>query len=293
MPEATGAGPVSARGWLAMAEARLAPLLGREEARRDARLLLGHAAGLGAAALLASEREPLAPEARQAADAFLDRRAAREPTAQILGRWPFYGRAFEVSSDVLTPRPDTETLADAALAAPFTRLADLGTGSGILAVTLLAERPAATGLATDLSRAALDVAGRNARAHAVADRIDLAQGDWWQAVPEDARFDLIVSNPPYVSAADYGTLAPEITRFEPRAALTPGGDGLGAYRAILSGARGHLVPGGRLLVEIGADQGAAVSGLFSGSGLEDVAVLPDLSGHDRVVLARRATDCQR
>ncbi|MFW5641340.1 MAG: peptide chain release factor N(5)-glutamine methyltransferase [Roseicyclus sp.] len=289
MPEPGG----RVRDWLAMAEARLAPLIGREEARRDARLLLGQASGLTQAALLAADREPLSPEARARADAFLERRAACEPTAQILGAWPFWGRSFAVSSAVLTPRPDTETLVEAALGAPFTRVLDLGTGSGILAVTLLAERPGATGLATDLSQAARDVAAGNASAHGVAERLELRRGDWWQAVPEEARFDLIVSNPPYVSEADYEGLAPEIIRFEPRAALTPGGDGLAACRAILARAARHLAPGGRLALEIGADQGAAVAGLFSAAGLEDVAVLPDLNGHDRVVLGRLATDRER
>jgi release factor glutamine methyltransferase len=285
------------RDWLAGAEARLAPLIGREEARRDARRLLAEATGFTAAALLAADRDPVPPEAHAIADAWLDRRAAREPLAQILGTWDFWGRSFAVTRDVLTPRPDTETLVEVALAEPFARLADLGTGSGILAVTLLAERSEATGLATDLSAAALGVAERNARAHGVAERLDLAQGDWWQAVPAPARFDLIVSNPPYVTEADYAALAPEITRFEPREALTPGGDGLAAYRAILAGLPRHLAPGGRLAVEIGADQGAAVAGLFSDAGLEDVSVTPDVNGRDRVVLgqlgARQAAKRQR
>jgi release factor glutamine methyltransferase len=286
-------GPVSARDWLVLAEARLAPLIGREEARRDARLLLMRASGLTAAGLLAAERDTLPPDAQSLADAFLARRAAREPTAQILGAWPFFGRSFAVTRDVLTPRPDTETLIEAALSEPFSRLADLGTCSGILAVTLLAERPGATGLATDISQAALDVAAQNATAHGVSGRLTLSQGDWWDAVPEPARFDLIVSNPPYVTEGAYATLAPEITGFEPRGALTPGGDGLSAYRAILARACDHLAPGGRLIVEIGADQAAPVSGLFSAAGLEDLHVLPDLSGHDRVVLGRLSADRQR
>jgi release factor glutamine methyltransferase len=286
-------GPVRVRDWLAAAEARLAPLIGREEAGRDARLLLAEASGLSAAGLLAAEREPLAPGVQTRADAFLERRAAREPTAQILGAWPFWDRSFAVTRDVLTPRPDTETLVEAALSEPFARLADLGTGSGILAVTLLAERPGATGLATDISQAALDVAARNAAAHGVAGRLTLSRGDWWEAVPEPARFDLIVSNPPYVTAGAYATLAPEITGFEPPGALTPGGDGLAAYRKILARACDHLAPGGRLIVEIGADQAAAVSGLFSAAGLEDLRILPDLAGHDRVVLSHQSAGGQR
>lgn len=275
------------RDWLGRAEARLAPLIGAEEARRDVRLLLRHATGRSAAALLADAPVPLAETERNRADAMLERRVRREPTAQILGHWPFHGRDFEVGPAVLTPRPDTETLVDLALSAPFASLLDLGTGSGALAVTLLAERPDAHGVATDISAAALEIAGRNARRHRVEGRLDLRQGDWWQAVPEGRAFDLIVSNPPYVSAAEYAGLAPEITRFEPQRALTPGGDGLGAYRAILEGARPHLAPGGRLIVEIGAGQGAAVRALFLSAGLDAVRVDPDLTGKDRVVRGRR------
>lgn len=283
---ADGPGPVSIRDWLRGAETRLAPLIGAEEARRDARILLSAATGRDAAALVVAARDPLPPEARGAADALLDRRAAREPTAQILGQWPFWGRSFAVSRDVLTPRPDTETLVEAALSAPFTRLVDLGTGTGILAVTLLAERGEATGLATDVSAPALEIARRNAATHGVAARLEFARASWWQAVPEAARFDLVVSNPPYVTEAAYATLAPEITRFEPRAALTPGGDGRDAYRAILAGLD-RLAPGGRLIVEIGADQGAEVAALMAASGLGGVRVLRDLAGRDRVVEGRR------
>jgi release factor glutamine methyltransferase len=272
--------------WLRAATARLAPLIGAEEARRDARLLLAEATGWSAARLAASGPDPLPSEARQRADLFLDRRAAREPAAQILGRRSFYGRDFRVTADVLTPRPDTETLVEAALAEPFARLLDLGTGSGVLAVTLLAEARGATGLATDVSDAALRVARDNAARHGVFPRLGFAAGDWWGAVPGDARFDLIVSNPPYVTEAEHAGLAPEITRHEPRIALTPGGDGLGAYRAILNGLARHLSPGGRLVVEIGAAQGQAVRELFVASGLEDVRIDTDLGGRPRVVRGR-------
>jgi release factor glutamine methyltransferase len=221
------------------------------------------------------------------AAAYLDRRVAREPTAQILGRWPFYGRDFAVTPEVLTPRPDTETLVEAALAEPFRRLLDLGTGSGILAVTLCAESRGASGLATDISEAALAVARVNAARHGMAERIEFRPGDWWVAVPEGAEFDLVVSNPPYVTEAEYTVLATEITRHEPRMALTPGGDGLDAYRAILSGLDGHLAPGGRLAVEIGAGQREAVRDLFEAAGLEDLRVDTDLGGRPRVVRGRR------
>ncbi|MDG4648475.1 peptide chain release factor N(5)-glutamine methyltransferase [Roseibacterium sp. SDUM158017] len=278
---------VATDAWLRAAVARLGPLIGADEARRDARLLLRAATGWSAARLAAAGPDPLPEAALAAADAMLERRAAREPTAQILGYWAFHGREFVVSSAVLTPRPDTESLVEAALCDPFERLLDLGTGSGALAVTLLAERAGATGLATDISADALDVARENAARHGVSDRLSFARGDWWGGVPEGARFDLIVSNPPYVTEAEYAALAPEITRFEPPGALSPGGDGLGAYHAILAGAPAHLEPGGRLAVEIGRDQGAAVSALFRAAGLEDVRIRPDLTGRQRVVLGRR------
>ena len=171
-----------------------------------------------------------------------------------------------------------------ALAQPFSRLVDLGTGSGAIAVTLLAERAEAHGLASDISQAALDMAARNALRHGVAGRLDLQCADWWAGIA--GRFDLIVSNPPYVSAADYAGLAPEITQWEPRGALTPGGDGLSAYRQILGGMAPFLALGGRCLVEIGAEQGRDVAGLFTAAGLVDVAVHPDLNGKDRVVSGR-------
>lgn len=282
-------GPTVA-AWLREATARLAPLVGPEEARRDLRLLLADATGWSAARLAASGPDPLPAEALARADSHLARRMAREPVSQILGRWHFFGRDFHVTRDVLTPRPDTEALVARALAEPFLRVADLGTGSGILAVTLLAERPEATGLATDISQAALAIARENADRHGVADRLETARGDWWAAVPEGARFDLIVSNPPYIAEAELATLAPEVAGHEPRLALTPGGDGLSAYAAILAGAMRHLAPGGRLAVEIGAGQGAAVSALFSAAGLEAVGIDPDLTGRERVVHGRRGAD---
>lgn len=266
--------------WLFAARVRLVPVAG-PEAAREARLILGHVTGWSAARVSTAGHDALAPEVLAAAEACLDRRCAREPLAQILGAWPFYGRRFRVTRDTLVPRPDTETLVDLALAAPFARLLDLGTGTGAIAMTLLAERPEATGLATDISGAALEVAAANAAACGVADRIEMRRSDWWQAVK--GRFDLVVSNPPYVSESEYAALAPEITLWEPRAALTPGGDGLSAYRAILAGLGDHLVPGGRCLAEVGAGQGEAVSALFRGAGLDAVAVHPDIAGRARVV----------
>ena len=274
---------MTAGAWLAMARARLSAFAG-PQAAREARLILSAVTGWSAARVAVAQEEALTPDAVDAAEAMLARRVAREPLAQILGEWPFYGRSFVVTRDTLTPRPDTETLVDLALAEPFLRLVDLGTGTGAIAVTLLAERMQATGVATDLSPGALSVAARNAARHGVEGRLELRQADWWQGI--EGRFDLIVSNPPYVTEAEYAGLAPEITEWEPRAALTPGGDGLSAYRAILSGLRAHLEPGGRVLVEIGEGQGAEVAALFQGAGLDGVAVHSDINGKARVVSGR-------
>ncbi|NKX44854.1 peptide chain release factor N(5)-glutamine methyltransferase [Roseibacterium sp. KMU-115] len=266
---------------MAAARAALAPVIGAEAAAREARLMLGHATGWSPAQVAVAGGEALEAGAAARADALLARRMRREPLAQILGDWGFFGRRFAVTRDTLTPRPDTETLVELALAAPFRRVIDLGTGTGAIAVTLLAERPAATGVATDLSVATLAVAEGNAARHGVAGRLSFLNADWWDGV--EGVFDLVVSNPPYVTEAEYAGLAPEITGWEPRGALTPGGDGLAAYRAIAAGLGAHLAPGGRCLVEIGAGQGEAVAALFAAAGLDAVAVHPDINGKPRVV----------
>ena len=271
-------------GWLSEAQVRLAPVIGGPDALREARLLLMAATGWAAARLGVAGGEALPEPARGQADAMLARRLMREPLAQILGSWAFFGREFRVTQATLVPRPDTETLVELALDAPFSRMIDLGTGSGAIGVTLLAERPEARGLACDISGAALAVAAQNAARHGVSGRLALLESDWWAGV--EGLFDLVVSNPPYVSEAEYAELAPEITRWEPRAALTPGGDGLSAYRAILGGVGAHLARGGRCLVEIGGTQGAAVAALFRQAGLEDVAVHADINDKARVVSGR-------
>lgn len=266
--------------WLSHARACLEPVAGAQAAR-EARLILGHVTGWSATRVALETGATLTPEVLAAAEAALERRLAREPLAQILGTWAFYGRSFRVTRDTLVPRPDTETLIELALARPFERLIDLGTGTGAIAVTLLAERDGATGVASDISAAALAVARENAAAHGVAGSLQLIGADWWDGI--DGVFDLVVSNPPYVTEAEYAALAPELAEWEPRAALTPGGDGLSAYRAILRGLGRHLGPGGRCLVEIGAGQGAAVAALFEAAGLDAVAVHPDINGKPRVV----------
>jgi release factor glutamine methyltransferase len=262
--------------------AMLAEFMPPPDADREARLIMCHALGYSAAQLLARLSDHWPPgDGPGRLIATLTARMARQPLAQIIGEWAFYGRDFHVTRDTLTPRPDTETLIDHALGAPFTRVLDLGTGSGAIAVTLLAENMQATGVATDISVAALSVALRNATRHGVAARLALQTADWCDGIT--GHFDLIVSNPPYVTAAAYATLPPEITDWEPREALTPGSDGLQAYRAIVAAAPACLTPGGRLLVEIGHDQGDAVARLFRDAGLDAVAIHPDINGTDRVV----------
>ena len=213
-----------------------------------------------------------------------DQRMKRRPVSQITGRRAFWRHEFQVSSDVLDPRPETETLIELALSEPFSRLLDLGTGSGCIAISLLADRPNAVGTATDIDARALEVARGNARRLGVADRLDFGVSDWVSGVV--GRYDLIVSNPPYIAETELAGLSPEVRDWEPRGALTDGADGLSAYRALAAGARDHLTVGGRLLMEIGPTQATAVSGLLHAAGFEDVAVHPDLDGRDRVVSAR-------
>ncbi|MCX7646610.1 MAG: peptide chain release factor N(5)-glutamine methyltransferase [Rhodobacteraceae bacterium] len=267
------------------AAARLAAA-GIEGAARDARWLLAHALGLDPAAVAARLGEPLAPEAAAAFEAAVAARAARQPVSQITGRREFWGRTFRVTPDVLDPRPETETLVALALSEPFATVLDLGTGSGCLLVTLLAERPDATGLGTDVSAAALAVARANAAAQGLARRARFVLADWFEGV--SGRFDLIVSNPPYIAAAEIAGLAPEVRDWEPHGALTDGGDGLSAYRAIAAGAAQRLGPGGRLIVETGAGQADRVAGIFRQAGLARVAVHPDMDGRPRAVSARAA-----
>ena len=254
-------------------------------AERDARRLLAHAWGVSSDLLAGRLADAVPAPVLAILNADVAARARRVPVSHLTGRRAFWERTFRVTPEVLDPRPETETLVEAALAAPFDRVLDLGTGSGCILISLLAERPAATGVGTDISPAAVLVAGENAVAHGVADRIVLPLSDWYEDI--GGRFDLIVSNPPYIAASEMADLAPEVRDHEPRLALTDGADGLTAYRAIAAGSMDHLTPGGRLLVEIGPAQGAAVSRLFRAAGLEEIRVRPDLDGRDRLVSARR------
>ncbi len=256
---------------------------GIEGAARDARVLLAHAAGLARDRLTLHLPDDLSAEAQARLQGYITRRVAHEPVAKIIGYRGFWGRDFRVTADVLDPRPETETLIAAALEGPEPKLfLDLGTGSGVLAVTLLCEWPDAMAVATDISQPALDIADENARRHAVSDRLTLLRSDWFERVA--GQFDLIVSNPPYIAADEMAGLSEEVRAYDPHLALSDQGDGLSAYRAILAEVCGHLTVGGRMMVEIGWQQGQAVSELFQRAGFQDVRCLADLEGRDRVVL---------
>jgi release factor glutamine methyltransferase len=262
----------------------------------DARLLLCHASGMSVEAYAAHPQRPLAPDARALCGRLIQRRLDGEPVSRILGVREFYGRSFRVDGSTLDPRPDTETLVEAALAfagredrrGRSLRVLDLGTGTGCILITLLAELPAVMGVGTDASLPALEVARTNAERLGVAERARFLAGDWLAAIA--GRFDLIVANPPYVASAEIDGLAREVADHDPRIALDGGPDGLDAYRRIAARARAALEPEGAVLLEIGRDQGDAVRGLLREAGLLVPAaggVFADLAGRPRVVAASR------
>jgi release factor glutamine methyltransferase len=266
---------------------------GIETPELDARLLLCHAAELTHESVVARAREALPPEAILRLDELIRRRTRREPVSRITGAREFYGRSFLVDAGVLDPRPDTETLIAAALdvvekkgwrGRPL-RVLDLGTGTGCVLLTLLAELPKATGLGTDLSLGALRVAKANATRLGVGRRASFVASDWLDGV--SGPFDLIVSNPPYIASTEIVRLAPEVALHDPHLALDGGPDGLDAYRRIAAGAAKFLVPQGQILVEIGASQAGAVADLLGDAGflVESASPRLDLVGRPRVVVA--------
>lgn len=255
---------------------------GSPDPAREARLLLAHALDVAPDRITLLAQDSLPAATLMDARALAARRGAGEPISHIIGRRAFYGRDFMVNAHVLDPRPETECLIAEALRKPFTRFLDLGTGSGAIAVTLTAERPDSTGVATDLSEQALAVARQNAAALGVAARLAFVPSDWFAAVT--GQFDLIVSNPPYIAAGEMAALQREVRLFEPRMALTDEGDGLGAYRLIIAGAHHHLAANGRLIVEIGPTQAKAVSAMMCAAGLVNIQIMRDLDGRDRVVI---------
>ncbi|MEM9196891.1 MAG: peptide chain release factor N(5)-glutamine methyltransferase [Pseudomonadota bacterium] len=255
-------------------------------AARDARLLLRAAAGLGAAQLTPRLGAPIGTSEAQVFEAFIAARCARQPVSQILGERIFWGRAFDITPDVLDPRPETETLIATALDGPTPqRILDLGVGSGALLVTLLAEWPEAQGLGVDISPAALAVAARNAKKLGVGNRAELRPSDWLSAV--SGRFDLILCNPPYIGADELAGLAPELRFWEPRAALSPGPDGLCVYRYLSVNLELHLTQSGRALFELGRGQAAGFQEIYLESKGWRVSFVKDMDGVDRCAIVQR------
>jgi len=213
--------------------------------------------------------------------ALVAQRAARAPLSHLLGYRDFYNHRFVVTPDVLDPRPDTESIVAAALDQPIGTVLDLGTGSGCILLSLLAEMPQATGVGVDISDAALTVAAQNRTALGLDQRAAFVRSDWFADIT--GTFDLVISNPPYIAAAEMSALQPEVRLHEPHMALTDHADGLSCYRIITAGAPAHLAQGGRLIVEIGHRQAADVSALFVAAGFADPAIIRDLDGRDRGV----------
>lgn len=264
------------------------------DARREAASLLGHVLGRGYAYLLAHDDELLADKQANEFRAAVERRAAGEPFAYIAGRKEFYGLDFEVTPDVLIPRPETELLVEKASeiinqSRTPVALCDVGAGSGCIAVALLHKHRMARAVALDISPAALRVAARNAARHGVNERLELVESDLFAALRPARQFALIASNPPYVAAADIAGLQREVRDHEPLTALTPGPDGLEIVRRLLADAPPFLADGGHLLIEIGYDQGAAARRLIDAQTWQFIDIYRDLQGHPRAVALQKIT----
>jgi release factor glutamine methyltransferase len=266
---------------------------GVPEARREAASLVGHVTGQGRTFLLTHPETIIARAGVQRLREMIGRRAAGEPLQYITGRQEFYGLDFEVNRDVLIPRPETELLVEKALellrgkSAP-TRVLDVGTGSGCIAIAILHELREARAVSLDLSVRALRVAARNAERHNVHERLAFAASDCFAALdPARAVFDMIVSNPPYVAKESLAGLQREVRDYEPRMALTPGGDGLRIIRRLLKDSARFLTMGGHLLIEIGFDQHEAINQLLERDVWELLDIHKDLQGIPRTVALRK------
>ena len=264
---------------------------GIDRAEAEARLLLCAALGIAREALIAAPERCLDADQAAGFRALVDRRCAREPISRILGRREFWSLEFGLNTATLDPRPDSETLIEAALAwrpdrRAALRILDLGTGSGCLLCALLREFPAATGIGTDCAAAALEMADSNAAALGLARRARFVATDWDDGLA--GRFDLVVANPPYIPRAAIDGLAPEVALFEPRAALDGGADGLEAYRALAPRIARRLAPDAAAFVEIGIDQAGPVGRIMAACGLERFVQNPDLGGMIRCIGVQRA-----
>ena len=213
----------------------------------------------------------------------INERCKRKPVSKILGYRSFWGRDFEINENVLDPRGDTETLIELILDCNFENMLELGTGSGAIAITILAERPEVTCVATDISQYALNTARTNSKRHGVQSRLKLLYSNWFDKI--SGSFDIIVSNPPYISSKEYAQLSAEVLKYDPKISLTLGGDGLEAYREILSQALEKLSKNGHIFLEIGYTQANAVGHLFKEAGFQQIKVHKDLGSRDRVISA--------
>ena len=256
---------------------------GIDSPMRDVRLLMADALGISSDRLTLHMDDVVDETAEEKFSNHLIARLSRVPVSRILGHRLFYGRKFNNSQYVLDPRPETEILIDVALQESFKRCLDVGTGSGCIAISLVAERPGVCAVASDVSKDALGTARTNAERHSVEKRITLVRSNWFEEIK--GRFDLIVSNPPYIRPDEMAALAPEVALYDPELALTDHIDGLTGYRMLAAGVSEHLEEGGRLLVEIGPTQAHDVFDLFSKHGLENLEVHPDFDGRDRVISA--------
>jgi release factor glutamine methyltransferase len=275
--------PATAGGALAQARTRLAAT--SRNPRRDAEVLLAYVLGCDEVALLTYPERPLSSAESANYESLLTRRLRSEPIQYIIGEQEFFGLSLEVSPDVLIPRPETEHLVEAVLerVPANARIVDVGTGSGAIAVALARALPQAQVTAVDLSRAALEVARRNAQRHAVSDRVTFLQSDLLAAL-DGANFDAVVSNPPYVAEAE--VLEPQVANYEPHTALYAGSTGLEIYERLIPQARKRLKPQGWLMLEIGFGQLAAVEALLHD--WSAVSFMPDLQGIPRVVQAQKS-----
>lgn len=265
---------------------------GVPEARKEARSLLAHVLGIDWGVLITNSREPISKSSVARFQEVIARRANGEPAQYIIGTQDFYGRRFEVNPHVLIPRPETEWLIETALtylssAKGPVWICDVGTGSGCIAITLVCESRFANVIATDISAPALEVAKRNAEAHEVTNRISFIESDCFNALSNNVSFDLIVSNPPYVSEKVFPGLQREVRDHEPRVALTPGDDGLTVIRRLINEAPRFLKENGHLLIEIGFDQSEAIPDLIDPNIWRLLRIVPDLQQIPRIILLKR------
>lgn len=275
---------------LARTAAATLAAIGNSLAQRDSDLLLAHILSIEPAAI-PLYTAAVSNDQQARFQTMIDRRLTGEPVAYIIGEQGFWSLDFYVNQHTLIPRPDTELLVEVglksitSLARPT--VADLGCGSGCILLSILSDHAGASGVGADISSAALDVARRNATRHDLAARTDFVESDWFSNIERGVRFDLIVSNPPYIPASDITRLMKDVRDFEPTSALDGGADGLDCYRVISQGALDHLAKNGYLAFEVGVNQSAAVCSIMQALDYREIEVYPDLAGIDRAVIGKK------